>query len=439
MRHNDPHALICHIIMNNKLEFSKQNDFFLAIGKQNEHSFIMLGVIKDNSPYILARMGKTSYNIDPDLEKPCKTLGKLIGKGTLAILGNESFVIDKNKPINIAYQAYAINYDQTKEFLSLIRDIDQKQRQYYNGCDLVKLKVQPKKINFDAIKKHIGQRNAVIAIGMGLYYANYRERTLTLLQKNNHNDNYQSLLNECPNMISAATKQQRQNIRILKKQDKSVKHPIQALVPTLEKEDEQVTFEFKRPKESQLLPLPEHSDNAIIQGVQKLQVSNTCRTSALNIVEKILGFKTDVSRKFFIAPRYKTTLTGRQFKNNICYAFPPPPTVYQKNLSKKQLDVLNKLYKRMKSLPTSKAEDPKTRDKFNALKTTYRTIAGENQLNAAQLLEKIIQHENTNNTALFIKRGFFGDSVRSTTQKLFDAIKKDLEREKKKSEKLNNL
>ena len=40
------------------LQLSKKDEYFLAIGKQEEHSFMMLGVMQHGAPTLLARVGK---------------------------------------------------------------------------------------------------------------------------------------------------------------------------------------------------------------------------------------------------------------------------------------------------------------------------------------------------------------------------------------------
>ena len=99
-------------------------------------------------------------------------------------------------------------------------------------------------------------------------------------------------------------------------------------------------------------------------------------------------------------------------------------------LTKQQTYVLNKLYKRLEEIPKSHPGDPKTKEKFDQLKTIYKQIAGENNLNANTLLTKIIEHEALNSKTLFTKRSpnFLSRlfSMSSTTERLFKQMKTEL-------------
>ena len=40
-----------------------RDEFFIALGMTDIHSFVMLGVVKDGSPQLLARVAKTTLNL----------------------------------------------------------------------------------------------------------------------------------------------------------------------------------------------------------------------------------------------------------------------------------------------------------------------------------------------------------------------------------------
>ena len=88
----------------------------------------------------------------------------------------------------------------------------------------------------------------------------------------------------------------------------------------------------------------------------------------------------------------------------------------------------------MEEIPKLNPESSKTRKKFDALKLMYKDIAGENNLSAKDLLEKILAHENHNQTALFEKRSpnflskFFSTS--SSTERMFNNLKQSLSPDK---------
>lgn len=106
------------------LVVNKGSEFFIAIGKQDIHSFVMLGVIKeDGTPQLLARVGKTG-----DVGNACLVTAtiKAVGPGAPSRM-QEEWIFGKTDKV-IAYQAYAINYEQYKECLELISAMEKSQR-----------------------------------------------------------------------------------------------------------------------------------------------------------------------------------------------------------------------------------------------------------------------------------------------------------------------
>jgi len=81
-------------------------------------------------------------------------------------------------------------------------------------------------------------------------------------------------------------------------------------------------------------------------------------------------------------------------------------------------------------LINSTSED--TRKKFNALKAMYQNIAGPNLISAEDLLNSICQHEQRHKTELFKTRSWFSSlfSLRSSTEKMVDEIKAELNQNK---------
>lgn len=319
-----------------------KDEFFISIAKQGVHSFMMLGVVKeDGSSQLIARVGKQAG----------KASIKLISGGELAKLTGEPITGGFGIKTEINYQAYAINYKQVIEFLALIAIIDEKQ------------------LENEALKE-----------------------------------------------------------AIIRADGNTERLAIKCYVPTDKKEDGTVSFTYMKLSECNFHT--EHKDSSTLaQGAQQLQISNTCRHTSLNMVEAILGFVPDVSKYFFVSPKYQTTLINRQPDASTFYVLPSPPTAFDKeDLGKKQLSTLNKLYKRMEKIPLSNLNDPKTRSKFNELKATYNDIAGENNLTASDVLEKIMRHQETNKDALFAKRSPLLNNTLflSTTEKMFHEITKDL-------------
>ncbi len=111
------------------LILSKQDEYFVAVAKQKNHSFVMLGVIHNGEPKLLLRVGKTN-NIDPhfsdklNLYKEMMMLGKVLGRKMLARIDDEGITRKENKRDIITYQAYSITFDQTRQFMSMISKIE---------------------------------------------------------------------------------------------------------------------------------------------------------------------------------------------------------------------------------------------------------------------------------------------------------------------------
>lgn len=348
----------------------RDQQFFLSVAQQGtKHSFMMLGFIKeDGTPGLLARVGKTN-----DIERPRNTniFVQVFGKANIARIRDEGIFRKKEQPTSITYKAYAINFEQLKEFLALIAELERKQ------------------LENPIIKKAIDENPKL----------------------------------KDPKI----TKEERDFIESDRR--------IMCYVPTIERSDGTINFEYKKLEACSFVPSDKRdpvSREKLATQAQQIHVRNTCRTSALDIVESVLGFQTDISKEFFVAPPYKTTLHFGIPEKSTFYILPAPPNVNE-HLSPRQLRVLQRLYKKLEDLPKLKPDDERTRNKFNALNKIYKEIAGENQLSAAQLLEKIIQNEQTNKNALFSLRSpsFFSRlfSIQSSTEKTFSKIKKELEKD----------
>ncbi|AHE67039.1 hypothetical protein [Legionella oakridgensis] len=333
------------------LTVRRDSEFFISIAKQGIHSFIMLGVVgADGSPQLLARVGKTN-DIDPDFASQATMTRKAILSQTMARLADEGITRRDDHVADVNYKAYAITYNQFKQFLELIGDIERRQLANPAIRDAVR---------DERIQCYIPIESGVEADSITLKYQ-------TLEGAGYHRES--------------------------------------------------------------------SADSAIVTGAQSLHVSNTCRTTSLNILESILGFKTKVSRHFFIDPDYKSTLRAGQPDKDSFYILPPPPNTCH-GVSTQQQYVLEKLYARLEKIPKIKPEDTKTREKFDKLKELYTQLAGKNQLSASELLVKINDHEATNKTVLHEKRdpGVFSRLFSTSTEKMYKEMRKHLEGEEKKEE-----
>ncbi|WP_131781021.1 hypothetical protein [Legionella gresilensis] len=358
-----------------ELLLNKDDEFFLSIVKQEHHSFLMLGVIQDNKPTLLARVGKTN-DIDPDIKKRFKPFYKNLTSGTLARLADEGITRKSSQKDAIAYQAYSITYEQMKEFLDLITYIEERQLandEIKNALN----KTYKKKLYKEAIQAYVPSQ-----------------------------ENVSNNLTTSPNQVVFEYKKLR---------------------------------EYRAPEEIYLQNL--RSASQIVNKINRINVSNTCRHSALDILESILHYKIDASKQFFIPLSYHTKLIAGVPDKQSFYILPPPPSVY-KPLTSYQLSTLNKLYGRLKKIPKLHGNDIKTRMKFDELKDLYNKIAGTSKLSAFDLLLEITEFENDKKDILFRRRSnhfisFF--SSHSATEKTLQEIKTNLEKEPNKFSTENNL
>lgn len=324
------------------IEVNPSNEFFIAIGKKGIHSFLMLGVVNDEGqPRLLARIGKTN-DIDPDYNNELRIKLKLFFTSTKAHLGEENLYIKSE----ISYQAYSINLNQFKGFLSLAYNMEQ---------------------------NHL--HDPIIG----------------------------------PKVI-----------------DKKIK----CYLP-IETTKDKITFAYQELEELPQFLNPEGKTPSVelMKGAQEVRRANNCRTTSLNIIELILGYKTDVSQYFFVSPKYKTHGQDGYLYKTAFYIL-PPPIAFKSQVNAKQMSVLKKLYARLEETPLTYANDQKTKLKFDELKSMYKEISGESNLSANQLLSRILQHETDHGAVLFAKRhpNFFSRmfSCLSSTERLFKNMKTEL-------------
>lgn len=105
---------------------SKNQEYFITIAQQKLHSFIMLGYMQDGNPNLFARIGKV-YDVDAAAEGCSLVMGvKFFGGGLFSRIADEGITRDATST-PITYQAYSINFDQVKEFIGLISDLEREQ------------------------------------------------------------------------------------------------------------------------------------------------------------------------------------------------------------------------------------------------------------------------------------------------------------------------
>jgi len=114
------------IQMADSIKVDRNSEFFIALGKDGKHSFIFLGVMKDDKPMILARFGK-SNKIDRNVtwSRAPHYLHSLFTKGSLSKMQGEPIFYEKKRSIH--YQAYAITLQQYEELIQRLIEIENSQ------------------------------------------------------------------------------------------------------------------------------------------------------------------------------------------------------------------------------------------------------------------------------------------------------------------------
>lgn len=119
-----------------EISVTKDSEFFIAIAKQEGHSFVMLGVSNNNSIDLLARVGKvykTNGNkINASMR--CRFSSLFIFSHAPARLTQEWLYRKENILFEINYQAYAITYEQVCSFLTLVKNIKEDHNKIEGYC-----------------------------------------------------------------------------------------------------------------------------------------------------------------------------------------------------------------------------------------------------------------------------------------------------------------
>ncbi|KTC85295.1 hypothetical protein [Legionella cincinnatiensis] len=245
----------------------KDSEFFITIAKEGIHSFIMLGVMVDDKPQLLARVGKGNL-IDPSFGTSCgkqfTMFGKAVGTHTEASLMDEGLSDNENVTSDISYQSYSITYEQYLEFLALTKEIHNEQLEHYKNRELPNVK--------------------------------YRE--LTYPQKGVH---------KLRSGINCYLPTQEESGKITFEY-KSIN-----------------TFQPQHVNDNQ----PLHQE--IISGAKEIKASNTCRTTARALLNYTLHYPPDVPALFAIGLDYKTKLVGGKPTANTFYVLPQPPNCFEVN------------------------------------------------------------------------------------------------------------
>lgn len=167
--------------------------------------------------------------------------------------------------------------------------------------------------------------------------------------------------------------------------------------------------------------------------VSELNLHNTCRHTAINLVEQVqhVPVSSYVSSTFFRKLPYQTALDfGSPSEDIPFYVLPVSPAAYSE-LERHKLSVLKKLYGRMEELLMIAPNADETIEKFNLLKNLYLTLLGpQKELTLSELLDSIHQWKEENKPAISVLRQtYFWDSLItrvSKTEALINTIEADL-------------
>ncbi|CAM3096278.1 Uncharacterised protein [Legionella steigerwaltii] len=173
----------------------------------------------------------------------------------------------------------------------------------------------------------------------------------------------------------------------------------------------------------------------IKKSVSELSVRNTCRHSAIALVEEVQHAPVGslVSSSFFMELPYRTLLVhGKPSEDIPFYVLPAPPTAFAQ-IADAQQKIVNKLYIRMENMLCLEPDSEDTQAKFLKLKELYLDLVGpKKKLSLDSLLQHIETWKSDNQATLeVLRKTYFWDSFvkrTSSTMKLIDEIEDDLEK-----------
>ncbi|MDX2346028.1 MAG: hypothetical protein QNK11_04070 [Legionella sp.] len=103
-------------INENNIHVNKNDEFFISVAMKKGHTFLLLGVVKNGQPTLLAKIGKV-FNSDRKDLSTLEVLGlkaKCVFSSLDAKLQEENLSLDGK----ISYAAFSINYTQYLEFIA---------------------------------------------------------------------------------------------------------------------------------------------------------------------------------------------------------------------------------------------------------------------------------------------------------------------------------
>ncbi|KTD40984.1 hypothetical protein [Legionella parisiensis] len=176
--------------------------------------------------------------------------------------------------------------------------------------------------------------------------------------------------------------------------------------------------------------------NKLNTDLLELNVGNTCRHAAIELIEAIqhVPISPSVSSSFLTNLPYETVLEyGSPSENLPFYVLPPPPASFQSDKAKEK--VITKLYSRMENMLLLEPDSQYTQDKFLKLKELYLNIVGSpKDLSLDRLLTNILTWKDDKNNQKILnvlRKEYFWDSLpfikrQSATMNLLAEVEEDL-------------
>ncbi|KTD09266.1 hypothetical protein Lgra_2501 [Legionella gratiana] len=193
--------------------------------------------------------------------------------------------------------------------------------------------------------------------------------------------------------------------------------------------DNEITFEL-----SNNLSFPPQPEHRIKKNVTELHVGNTCRHSAIALVEATqhAPVASLISSHFLTSLPYKTVLDyGKPSDDIPFYVLPAPPAAFSE-LGNAETKIITKLYQRMEHMLLLEPNSQSTQDKFLRLKELYLNIIGpQKKLSLTELLKSIQTWKQDNELILTsLRKKYFWDSFftrKSATMSLIEEVERDLQ------------
>lgn len=202
---------------------------------------------------------------------------------------------------------------------------------------------------------------------------------------------------------------------------------------TVREDDDTYVMSFDLLAQTELANASER-EQAIVQRTKNLHVTNTCRNTAIDLVEYTQGTQLsgNVSHTFFrdlpLSAVFNSGKPDRHF-----YVLPLPPAAHEADQEK--MVILTKIYKRMEQLLQKDPYGQNTIEKFKALKMLYQQQAGVPNGNIVDALNSIKQWKADHKAVISQLRdqSFFGKLFvsQSSTSAMADDIESSLANGKK--------